>query len=152
MRGFNIANADYKNKIRQLEKEMEKSEIELKQIPDKVPVKQLLSEHEIVRLETERKMLTDGIKLICYRAETCLYNLIAPFFARNNDEGRAFLKSVFQQPADIIPDKAQRIINVNFHTMSTPRANRALNQLCDVMNQQSYVYPGTRMKLVFAAQ
>jgi transposase len=152
MRGFNIANAGYKKKIRQLEKEIEKSEIELKQIPGKVPVKQLLAEHEIVRLETERKMFTDGIKMICYRAETCLYNLIAPFFARNNDEGRAFLKSVFQQPADIIPDKAQRIINVNFHTMSTPRANRALNQLCDVMNQESYVYPGTRMKLVFAAK
>ena len=97
-------------------------------------------------------MFTDGIKMICYRAETCLYNLIAPFFARNNDEGRAFLKSVFQQPADIIPDKEQRIINVKFHTMSTPRANRALKQLCDVMNQESYVYPGTRMKLVFAAQ
>ncbi len=152
MRGFNIANAGYKKKIRQLEKEIEKSEIELKQIPGKVPVKQLLAEHEIVRLETERKMFTDGIKMICYRAETCLYNLIAPFFARNNDEGRAFLKSVFQQPADIIPDKAQRIINVNFHTMSTPRANRALNQLCDVMNQESYVYPGTRMTLVFTAQ
>ncbi len=151
IRGFNIANAGYKKKILNLEKQIEKSEIELKQIPAKVPVKQLLAEHEIVRLETERKMFTDGIKMICYRAETSLYNLIAQFFARNNDEGRAFLKSVFQQPADIIPDKAQKIITVKFHTMSTPRANRALKQLCDVMNQESYLYPGTRMKLVFAA-
>jgi hypothetical protein len=152
IRGFNIANPGYKKKILKLEKEIEKSEIDLKQIPGKVPVKQLLAEHEIVRLETERKMFTDGIKMICYRTETCLYNLIAPFFARNNDEGRAFLKSVFQQPADILPDKEQRIINVKFHTMSTPRANRALKQLCDVMNQESYVYPGTRMTLVFTAQ
>jgi hypothetical protein len=152
IRGFNIANPGYKKKILKLEKEIEKSEIDLKQIPGKVPVKQLLAEHEIVRLETERKMFTDGIKMICYRTETCLYNLIAPFFARNNDEGRAFLKSVFQQPADILPDKEQRIINVKFHTMSTPRANRALKQLCDVMNQESYVFPGTRITLVFTAQ
>jgi transposase len=152
MRGFNIANAGYKKKIRQLEKDIKKSEIELKQIPAKIPVKQLLAGHEIVRLETERKMFSDGIKMICYRAETCLYNLIAPFFARNNDEGRAFLKSVFQQPADIIPDEEQRIINVKFHTMSTPRANRALKQLCDVMNQEAHIYPNTRMKLVFEAQ
>ena len=152
MRGFNIANAGYKKKIRRLEKQIEKSQIELKQIPGKVSVKQLLAEHEIVRLETERKMLTDGIKMICYRAETCMYNLIAPFFARNNDEGRAFLKSVFQQPADIIPDKQQRVMSVKFHTMSTPRANRALKRLCDVMNQESYVYPGTRMTLVFTAE
>jgi transposase len=152
VRGFNIANPGYKKKILNLEKEIEKSEIELKQIPSKVPVKQLLAEHEIVRLETERKMFTDGIKMICYRAETSMYNLIAPYFARNNDEGRAFLKSVFQQPADIIPDKEQRVMNVKFHTMSTPRANRALKQLCDEMNQESYVYPGTRMTLVFTAE
>jgi len=152
MRGFNIANPGYKKKIVNLEKEIEQSEADMKQIPDRIAVKHLLTEHEIVRLETERKMFTDGIKMICYRAETCLMNLIAPFFARNNDEGRAFLKSVFQQPADIIPDKAQRIMNVKFHTMSTPRANRALKQLCDVMNQESYVYPGTRMTLVFMAE
>jgi transposase len=152
MRGFNIANSGHKKKILNLENEIEQSEIELKQIPGKVPVKQLLVEHEIVRLETERKMFTDGIKMICYRAETCLFNLIAPFFARNNDEGRAFLKSVFQQPADIIPDNERGIVNVKFHTMSTPRANRALKQLCDVMNQETYVYPGTRLTLVFTAQ
>ena len=152
MRGFNIANSGYKKKMLDLEKEIKQSEADLKQIPDRIAVKHLLAEHEIVRLETERKMFTDGIKMTCYRAETCLMNLIAPFFARNIDEGRAFLKSVFQQPADIIPDEERGIMNVNFHTMSTPRANRALDQLCDVMNQEAYVYPGTRMKLVFMAQ
>ena len=152
IRGFNIANAGYKKKILKLEKEIEKSEIELKRIPCKVAIKRLLAEHEIVRLETERKMFTDGIKMICYRAETSMFNLIAPFFARNNDEGRAFLKSVFQQPADIIPDKEGRVMNVKFHTMSTPRANHALKQLCDVMNQEAYVYPGTRMTLAFSTE
>ena len=152
MRGFNIANPGYKKKILKLEKDIEQSETDLKQMSDRIAVKHLLAEHEIVRLETERKMFTDGIKMICYRAETCLFNLIAPFFTRNNDEGRAFLKSVFQQPADIIPDKEGRVMNVKFHTMSTPRANRALKQLCDVMNLESYVYPSTRMKLVFTAE
>jgi len=152
MRGFNIANLGYRKKILKLEKEIEKSESDLKPLPDRIAIKQLLTKSEIVRLETERKMFTDGIKMICYRAETCLFNLIAPLFARNNDEGRAFLKSAFQQPADIIPDKERGIMNVKFHTMSTPRANRALKQLCDVMNQESYVYPGTRMTLAFTAQ
>ena len=142
-------NPDYKKKILKLKKQIKQSETDLKQIPDRIAVKQLLAKREIVRLETERKMFTDGIKMICYRAETYLFNLIAPFFARNNDEGRAFLKSVFQQPADIIPDREQSIMNVKFHTMSTPRANRALKQLCDVMNYESYVYPGTGMTLVF---
>jgi len=142
-------NPDYKKKIPEVKKQIKQSETDLKQISDRIAVKQLLAKHEIVRLETERKMFTDGIKMICYRAETYLFNLIAPFFSRNNDEGRAFLKSVFQQPADIIPDREQSIMNVKFHTMSTPRANRALKQLCDAMNYESYVYPGTSITLVF---
>ncbi|MBW2608677.1 MAG: hypothetical protein JRD05_13725 [Deltaproteobacteria bacterium] len=152
MRGFNIANSGYKKKIVKLESDIDKSETDLKQIPDKIAIKQLLAEHEIIRLETERKMLTDGIKMICYRAETCLLNLTGSFYARNNDEGRALLKSIFRQPADIIPDEDQRMMTVKFHTMPTPRANRALKQLCDVMSEEAYVYPGTRMTLVFKAE
>ena len=152
MRGFNIANPGYKKKILNLEKQIEGSEADFKQIPDRIAVKHLLAEHEIVRLETERKMFTDGIKMICYRSETYLFNLIAPFFVRNNEEGRSFLKSVFQQPADITPDKERGILNIKFHTMSTPRANRALEQLCNAMNQESYIYPSTRLKLVFTSE
>jgi len=113
MRGFNIANPGYKKKILKLESDIEKSETDLKQIPDKIAIKQLLSEHEIIRLETERKMFTDGIKMICYRAETCLLNLTGSFYARNNDEGRVLLKNIFQQPADIIPDEGQGKMTVN---------------------------------------
>ena len=151
-RDFNIANLGCKEKILQLEKEIEQSKRDLKQIPDQVAIKQLLAKHEIVRLETERNMFTDGIKMICYRAETCLFNLIAPFFTRHTNEGRAFLKSIFQQPADITPDEERCIMTVKFHTMSTPRANRALKQLCEVMNQESYVYPGTRMTMAFTSE
>ncbi len=149
MRGFNITNPGYKKKILKLEKDIEKAEIELKQISEKIAIKQLLAKHEIIRLETERKMLTDGIKMISYRAETCLLNLIGSFNARNNDEERALLKSIFQQPANIIPAEDQGIMTVKFHTMSTPRANRALKKLCEVMSEESYVYPGTRMTLIF---
>jgi hypothetical protein len=35
---------------------------------------------------------------------------------------------------------------------STPQANSALKQLGDVMNQELYVYPGTRMALVFTME
>ena len=122
---------------------------DLKKIPDKVPIKQLLAGHEIVRLETERKMFTDAVKMACYRAETSLLNLIGPHFARNKDEGRTFLKNVFQQPADIILDEKHNVMKVEFHSMYNPRSNQALRDLCDLMSEQSYIYPGTNLKLVF---
>jgi hypothetical protein len=152
MRGFNIANSGYKKSILSLEDEIEKAAADLKKIPDKIAVKHLLAGHEIVRLETERKMFTDAVKMVCYRAETSLLNLIGPHFARNKDEGRTFLKNVFQQPADIIMDEKHNVMKVAFHSMSNPRSNRVLRELCDLMSKQSYVYPGTRMKLRFKAE
>ena len=151
MRGFNIANPGLKKQISDLEEQIEKAEAELKQMPAKVAVKQILEEHQIVRLETERKMLTDTVKMTCYRAESALFNLLGPHFTRNNEEGRAFLKNVFQQPADIRPDENQSVLRVKFHAMANPRSNRALRKLCDVVNDTDYVFPGTKLKLVFEA-
>ena len=151
MRGFNIANPGHKKKILNLENEIEKAAADLKQMPEKIPIKRLLAEHEIVRLETERKMLTDAVKMVCYRVETSFLNLLGPHFPRNTDEGRTFLKSIFQQPADIIPDEEHNIMKVKFHTMSNPRSNRVLKELCELMNKQACVYPGTKIKMVFKA-
>ncbi len=151
MRGFNIANPGMKKQISVLEKEIEKATIELKQIPARVAVKQALEGQEIVRLETERKMLTDTLKMVSYRAETALFNILGPQFDRNNDEGRAFLKNVFQQPADIISDDERNVLTVKLHTMANPRSNRLLRTLCERVNETEYVFPGTDLKLFFEA-
>ena len=62
------------------------------------------------------------------------------------------MKNVFQQPADIIMDEKHNVMKVAFHSMSNPRSNRVLRELCDLMSKQSYAYPGTRMKLRFKAE
>jgi len=141
-----------KTQIGELENQIEQSRVEMRAIAAKTAVKHLLSRHEIVRLETERKKLTDGIKMICYRTETSMLNLVAPFFTRSTEEGRAFLKSVFQQPADIIPDTKEKKLLIRFHTMPTPRENHALQRLCEIITEVSYVYPGTDLKMVFSTQ
>lgn len=51
------------------------------------------------------------------------------------------MKTVFQQSADIITDQEQATLNINFHTMSTPRANHSLKQLCDVMKKSHTFTP-----------
>lgn len=149
MRGFNIVNPGQKKEILALEKEIEEAKAALKELPDKVAVKEVLKDHEIVRLETERKQITDTVKMLCYRAETAMFNLLLPFFPRNLDEGRTFLKNLFQLPADIIPDESQNMLIVKFHTMSDSRSNRILGELCGIINEMEYVYPGTDMKMFF---
>jgi transposase-like protein len=149
MRGFKIANSDNGKKIRTLESHYYKAVAELKELPKKVEVKEILDEDKIVKLERESKILTDTIKMLSYRAETFLLNLIAPFFSRSDEEGRRFLVSLFQSPADIVPDEEKGRLVVRFHSLSTPRANHALKELCGIVNQESYFYPGTNLRLYF---
>ncbi len=151
MRGFNISNFGLKTDIKWMEDEIEALKTQIKQLPDKVKIKEILNEDEIVRLETEKKRLTDTIKMACYRAETELIKTIeqTQCFSRGMDEGRNFIKNVFQQPADIIPHQNNGRMEVHFHTMSTKKENKALKVLCDIVNKEKFSYPGTKLKLVF---
>lgn len=151
MRGFNIANAGCKGEIRALQEQIEKGEIELKQMPKKVALKEIAQPDEIVGLEKERKYISDVVKMTCYRSETSLLNLLSAHFARTAEEGRAFLKSLFQLPADILPDEQAATLTIKFHAMANPRSNRALNELCEVMNEEAFCYPQTALRMVFEA-
>lgn len=151
MRGFNIANAGYKRKVRLLEQQIKRAKAELAQIPKKVPLNTVVPKHEIVRLEKERKFLSDAVKMLCYRAESSLLNLVGPLFARHRDEGRAFLKSVFALPADILPDQNTKTLTVTFHSMANQRSNRALAELCQIMTAEGCRFPKTNLKMVFVS-
>ncbi|QTA83867.1 Uncharacterized protein dnl_62890 [Desulfonema limicola] len=119
-------------------------------MPEKAAVKETMDEDKIVKLETERKILTDLIKMTAYRAETSLFDLLVPpVLARNEEEGRSFLKAVFQTPADIIPDEENKCLIVQFHTMANQRSNSALKALCEIINHEECLYPGTDLRLVF---
>lgn len=137
------------NQIDGLRKDCEIKEKELKSIPEKVPIKETIEPGKIIKLESERFSFMTGVKMVAYRAESELANIIRPFFARYEDEARKFLKTVFQLPADIIPDKKNSLLNVRLHTMSNPRQNAALKELCEVINLNPICYPGSDLKLVF---
>ena len=144
MRGFNISNCGLKTEIQLLEGKIETLRAQLNQLPDKVAIKELLDEDEVIRLETEKKRLTDTIKMTCYRAETELINIIEQnhCFARTVDEGRAFIKNVFQQPADVIPNYNEGRLEICFHAMSIRRENKSLQELCDIVNKENFHTPG----------
>ncbi|MDM8535604.1 hypothetical protein QUF70_02485, partial [Desulfobacterales bacterium HSG17] len=83
---------------------------------------------------------------------TTLFDLLVPpVLARKEDEGRSFLKAVFQTPADIIPDEENKYLIVQFYTMANKRSNNALKTLCEIMSQEECVYPGTDLRLIFKA-
>jgi hypothetical protein len=151
VRGCTSAQGDLEARIREVAARYEEVRAALRVLPQRVAVRELLKEEEIVKLEPERKMLIDTIKMVAFRAETSLFTCIMPFFNRHEEEGRAFLKAVFQLPADLIPDEDGKRLVVRLHSMATRRQNETLAALCEVVNDQRCCYPGTRLRLTFEA-
>ena len=105
----------------------------------------------IIRLERERKIITDTVKMVAYRAETQLANLVGPLLPDRNDEARKFMRQVFALPADLLPDYVKRTLVVRLHSMANPRSNRALRALCEMLNDFHVCYPKTNLRLVLEA-
>jgi hypothetical protein len=120
-------------------------------LPKRVTLERILDPSEIVQLERERKVLVDAIKLTAYRAESALARLVEPFFRRHQQEARKFLKSIFRATADIIPDRRSRYLTVRFHGLANPRATRALAELCQLVNENAPLFPGSDLRLHFEA-
>jgi len=137
--------------IRQRETEARKLAARIAKLPKRVPIEEVLEPNQIVQLERERKVFVDAIKLTAYRAESSLARLVEPFFKRHEDEARKFLKSIFMATADIIPNQRNRRLTVRFHGLASPRATRALGELCALVNDDAPLYPGSNLRLHFEA-
>ncbi len=133
------------------ETEARKRSARIEKLPKQVPIEEVLEPKQIVQLERERKVLVDAVKLTAYRAESALARLVEPFFQRHEDEARKFLKSIFTATADIIPDYRTKTLTVRFHGLASPRATRALGELCELVNEDAPLYPGSDLRLHFEA-
>jgi len=131
--------------------EVERLTARIAKLPKKVTIQDVLEPDQIVRLERERKVLVDAIKLTAYRAESALVRLVEPFFNRHEEESRKLLKSIFSATADVIPDRHNRRLTVRFHGLANPRATRSLGDLCSIVNQDNTLYPGSDLRLHFEA-
>jgi hypothetical protein len=87
--------------------------------------------------------------MICYRAETSLAELTNPFYKKAVEEKRMLIKQIFNTAADLIPDYTNQTLIVQLYPLFTPRANEALKQLCQILNQTKAVFPNTNIKLIY---
>ncbi len=120
-----------------------------KQTEKHISLELIPKEERYGALTTEKKMFMESIKMIAYRAETAMVNLLDGFFKRNEEEGRMLIKQIIASDADLMPDYENNTLTVTVHTLSTPRANNALRMLCDVLNETETIFPATTLRLIF---
>ena len=117
--------------------------------PSRISIAQMPPQQRYNKLITESKKLKNAIIMVVYRAESALYNTMSEFYKSTDKEGRVILKEIFTSDADMIPDYENNTLTIRLHSLSTPRANQAVKELCNFLNQTETCFPLTNLRLVY---
>ena len=98
------------------------------------------------RLSSDRKRLMDTIKMLAYRAETAMAQLIKDDVV-DMAAARRLMQDLFMTTVDILPDEEKQQLTIKIHGASRPAANRKIQQLVHLLNEADIEYPGTTLKL-----
>jgi hypothetical protein len=140
---------DIKEKIDTHYEQIKKLEIEAHAIPPRVKLKDMPEDIRYNKLTTESKMIMNIIKMICYRAETAIANLSAPYLAREEDEKRKFVQQIIDSPVDMIVNHQEKTLDIIMYSLSAPRYNKALMELIKLLNETQTNFPGTELRLTY---
>jgi hypothetical protein len=94
MRGFKAAHGRLGKQLRTARARVARLLEQRRALPKRVEVRDV-SDQAMVKLATERKHLTDIIKMVAYQAESDLLALLRPHYARAEQEGRTLLHELF---------------------------------------------------------
>ena len=128
------------DRVDALEKKREK-------MPKRVPVKDVV-QSQVVKLATERKHLTNLVKMVAYQVESDLVHTIAPHYRRSDDEGRTLIQTALMSAADI--DVTDDELRITLAPLSSAHRSRAVAALCTKLNASPARFPGSRLRLRFA--
>lgn len=134
--------------IQHIENQLENIKSEIKQTPKHLEFHELPERERFKHLVPGRKRLMDTIRMICYRSETAMTNLIRSENVTLTD-ARRILQDLFVNDADLIPCESDKTLTIKVHSASTPATNRSLIQLFDELNNTETIYPGTDLRLLF---
>ncbi len=137
------------NQLNQLKTEEQKLLEQRKEHPYKIAVKNMPENEKYTKLDMEGKLFQNMIKMICYRAETTVALLLNSEIYAKQEEVRSLVKSIIKSKGNIVPDYQQKTLTIEMYTQSSPRNNRALEKLCELLTESQSTYPGTELRLIY---
>jgi transposase len=150
MRGFKIANGSLSEQIRHKEVQLAELELRQQQIPAKVPIRQVLQGEQPKQVSIETRRLLHCFRIATYHAESSLRELLRPHYSRWRQDGRTIIQSMLNSTGDIEVNTDE--LHVALTPQSAPHRTRALQALCDELNQQSVRFPGSNLRLRYSVR
>lgn len=137
---------DLTESINNHEKSIQELLDERDKIKPKIKIREMGGNIRYNKLKTEGKILMNIIKMICYRAETAMANIIDKEYY---NEKRMIIKQIIETNADIIPNEADNTLTVTLHSLSTPRFNVVAEKVAHFLNETETTFPGTNLKIIY---
>jgi transposase len=149
MRGFKIAHGRLGKLLRTARARVARLFEQRRDVAKRIEVRDL-NERAVVKLATERKHLTDIIKMVAYQAESDLVTLLRPHYARVDQEGRTLLHELFVAAGDIRVCDSE--LHITLAPLSSPHRTHATQALCEMLDQTATIFPGSRLRIRFATR
>ncbi|MCL7489303.1 MAG: hypothetical protein M8357_14145, partial [Desulfobulbaceae bacterium] len=141
-----------KQALREEVEEMEKTFEDLKACrratPKHVMLSDLPEEDQFRKLGTRSKYFIDTIKMVAYRAETAMVNIIRRTMS-HQEEARSLLQGLYKTEADILPDYEKMRLKVRLHQPANRCSAVTMEHLCQELNATKTKFPGTNLRLVY---
>lgn len=114
----------------------------------RIPLSEAPDAGNAVKLSTERKHLTNVLKMVAYQIEGSLVEFLRPHYSRTEDEGRTLIQTALRSSATIEPNGQE--LRVTLAPLSSPHRSKAIALVCNTLNQTETTFPGTDLRLRFA--
>jgi hypothetical protein len=147
MRAFTAAEKQIQRELREASDEVAKLVERQKSLPVRILLSESPDAEKAMKLSTERKHLTNVLKMVAYQIEGSLVELLRPHYPRTEDEGRTLIQTALRSSASIEPTKEE--LRVTLALLSSPHRSRAIASICEVLNKTETTFPGTKLRLRF---
>jgi hypothetical protein len=134
-----------RTEIAQANARLEKLQAQHHALPRRVSVAEAQKGQAVVKLSTERKHLTNVLKMVAYQIESDLLELIRRHYKRVEEEGRTFIHTALQDAADLEPIQDQ--LRITLAPLSSLHRSRVLEALCQALSQTHTRFPATQLEI-----
>lgn len=113
-----------------------------------ITLAELPQEERFSKLATHTKQLIDTVKMVAYRAETAMVNILREHMSRV-DDARQLVVALYQSEADLLPDYQNKTLTVRLHRLANHSNDWAIENLCKQLNETKTIFPGTDFEMFY---
>lgn len=113
-----------------------------------ITLAELPEEARFSKLATQTKQLIDTVKMVAYRAETAMVNILREPMSRV-DDARQLVVALYQTEADLVPNPLNKTLVVRLHGLANHSNDLAIETLCKELNETKTIFPGTDFQMIF---